>query len=567
MAKLPVAAATVAAFALAIMLVVPAPSTAESDDILVGSLPSDGGFALVTWTAGSAVDLVAAAEEQGCVPTSVWVFVVGFPIGYFVDAPEFVNEPFLRIHPAAVARDTLAVVVCRTIVVLEPGDDISAIEALHPPGTLYRLLPGTFREQSLTPKDRDTYIGEDGAVLSGARILTGFEPVAGFWSVGGQTSELFGNGVCSRFQGQAYTGCIHPEQLFIDGERLWQVTNSATLTTGQWYFDYAADRIYLAENPQGRTVELSVIPTAVASDAVGVTISNLVIEKYANRAQTGALQGSRTTNWTVENNEFRYNHGTGLRIGDGMVVRGNSFHYMGQLGLGGVGDNVLIEQNEIANNGLSGFDSGWEGGGTKFVKTRNLVIRDNYVHDNRGRGIWTDINNVDVLIELNLVESNTAGGIVHEISYAAVIRNNTSRYNGLGFDVWLWGSQILVQNSSDVLVTGNTVVVAAEGGNGIGIVNQDRPGGDSTLGPWVSQRITVQGNDVTFLGSTGASGIADDTGTSFACGSGSENLFDGNAYQLLDADSTRWEWCGGRTWAALQALGVEASGSITVGSP
>ena len=41
-----------------------------------------------------------------------------------------------------------------------------------------------FREQSLSPKDRDIYIGEDGAVLSGARILTGFEPVAGFWSVG-----------------------------------------------------------------------------------------------------------------------------------------------------------------------------------------------------------------------------------------------------------------------------------------------------------------------------------------------------------------------------------------------
>ena len=52
-------------------------------------------------------------------------------------------------------------------------------------------------------------------------------------------------------------------------------------------------------------------------------------------------------------------------------------------------------------------------------------------------------------------------GIKHEISYDAIIRNNIVAGNGGSFDEWLWGSQILVQNSSNVEVYGNFVEVAA----------------------------------------------------------------------------------------------------------
>ena len=41
-------------------------------------------------------------------------------------------------------------------------------------------------------------------------------------------------------------------------------------------------------------------------------------------------------------------------------------------------------------------------------------------------------------------------------------------------DNWLWGSQILIQNSSNVKVYRNLVEIAADFGNGIGVIYQDR---------------------------------------------------------------------------------------------
>lgn len=45
-------------------------------------------------------------------------------------------------------------------------------------------------------------------------------------------------------------------------------------------------------------------------------------------------------------------------------------------------------------------------------------------------------------------------------------RNNVVRNNGRKFDAWLWGSQILIQNSQNVDVYNNVVTVAADAGNG-----------------------------------------------------------------------------------------------------
>ena len=66
--------------------------------------------------------------------------------------------------------------------------------------------------------------------------------------------------------------------------------------------------------------------------------------------------------------------------------------------------------------------------------------------------------------------------------------------NGLGFDTWVWGAQILVQNSSDVEVSGNTAIVSASRGIGIAIVSQERGTGDR--GRYVSARVTVTDNTI-----------------------------------------------------------------------
>jgi len=276
-----------------------------------------------------------------------------------------------------------------------------------------------------------------------------------------------------------------------------------------------------------------------------VRIAGLVIERYASRAQTGAIEAGNSSGWVVEANELRLNHGYGLRIGHRMQVLDNYVHHNGQLGVGGIGDDVLVAGNEIAYNHTAGFLEEWEAGGTKFVLTHRLVFRDNWVHHNSGRGVWTDIDNVDALIANNLVEWNSRGGIVHEISYDAVIRDNVARYNGLGFDPWVWGAQILIQNSSDVTVTGNDVTVSARGGNGITLVDQSR--GNGPRGPYRAARVSVVGNTIHHEGRAGTNGAPS--------GCHQQNTFDRNHYDAPAEwfGQARFEWCGLMNWNQFRA--------------
>ena len=87
--------------------------------------------------------------------------------------------------------------------------------------------------------------------------------------------------------------------------------------------------------------------------------------------------------------------------------------------------------------------------------------------------MWADIGDVRVSYLNNLVVGNSRAGIAHEISHSATIEGNTVCFNGAGFDVWLWGSQIVLQNSDNNVVYNNSVVVGS-GGNGIGLIYQPR---------------------------------------------------------------------------------------------
>ncbi|MPZ98938.1 MAG: right-handed parallel beta-helix repeat-containing protein [Dehalococcoidia bacterium] len=453
-----------------------------------------------------------------------------------------------------------------TRVRIDAGSDVRAIVAAHPPGTTFVLGAGIHRLQSVVPRDGDTFEGEPGATMRGSRVLDAFEPAGRLWIARGQTQQANNTGLCRPWgPDEPPVLCTYPEQLFIDGQRLTPVDAPRAVDALSYHFDYERDAIYIGVDPAGRLVETSVTERAFSGTARDVTIRGLVIEHYANRSQTGAVHGAKSAGWTVEANEIRLNHGHGIRTGPGMVVRGNRVHHQGQLGIGGAGDGVLVAGNEIAFNNQAGFAPGWEAGGTKFVKSDGLVVRDNWVHRNVGRGIWTDIDVINARIEGNVVEWNTSAGIVHEISYRATIRGNVSRFNGIERDEWLWGAQILVQNGRDVVVSRNLAVVHEDGGDGIAIINQDR--GDGEYGPRASANVTVSGNTVVHLGSVGHSGVVDDVGPlDPACGEAAGNRFEDNAYFLGHRSGRRWEWCGARTWLEMQALGLEANGRIRAGS-
>lgn len=419
---------------------------------------------------------------------------------------------------------------------LDAGTDLQRSVDVAPSGASF-CIAGLHRMQSVVPKRGQRFFGAPGATLNGSRLLTRFTRQDRFWVAEGQTQQ--GDSPQRRECLPDRPRCARPEQVFVDDKPLVAVDDRRKVDAGSFFFDYAADRIYIAADPVGRTVEASVSPYAFLGGAADVTIDGLRIEKYSTSIQAGAVGGAIASDgWIVRNNEVRLNHALGVTVGSGSRVVANRIADNGEMGIGCVGDDILIEDNEISGNGFfAGLDPFWEGGGGKCALTRGLVFRRNYAHHNNAFGFWTDIDNIDTLYEDNRIEYNANGGISHEISYRAVIRNNTFKGNGRAFSVWLWGGAIQIQNSQDVEIYGNTVTVSG-GGNGICLVQQSR--GSGRYGPYVTARNHVHDNRITVAtpdaGGSGAIADHDARGLRNA-----GNRFEGNAYRVRGNDD-QWAW-------------------------
>ncbi|MCW2715596.1 MAG: hypothetical protein JWN88_2643 [Frankiales bacterium] len=433
-----------------------------------------------------------------------------------------------------------------------------------PEGTVFGLASGVHRLTApLVPRRGQAFVGLGDTTVSGARALSGWTPSGGAWYVGGQTQQLpvrdsGGVDTCEPYAPL----CERVEDVFADNQPLRQVGTRGEVVAGSFWFDDAADRIWVGSDPSGRAMETTLAVQAFVRGNDNL-FRDLVVEKFANPAQSGALHG---TGLKIERSTVRLNHGTGIfnyggRIVDSLILDN------GQMGLGAGGGGQLVQNNEIARNGREGYDAGWEAGGTKWAFSNDLVVRGNWSHHNTGNGLWTDISNVRSLYEGNLVEDNGYNGIFHEISHSATIQNNVTRRNGTRDTYFSSRQGINVTGSRGVVVTGN--VVQDNGGGGILAVQDQRTGG-SPEGSWTLEGLDVRNNDIRM--SNGYSGIwiydAVADRSSYFTTRG--NRFTGNRYQVSDLSRTwflggdaqlgaAWE----KTWARWQQLGGDAGGSLT----
>jgi parallel beta-helix repeat protein len=284
-----------------------------------------------------------------------------------------------------------------------------------------------------------------------------------------------------------------------------------------------------------------------AAEIGSVTIRGLTIEEYATPTQKGVIENAGGSyGWVVDGNVIRYNGGTGIRADSGWRVVNNVIDHNGQLGLYASGSGILVSGNEISFNNTQGVDSHWEAGGTKFGHTTNLVVRGNYVHDNDGPGLWTDGANVNTLYEQNRVIDNRGPGIDHEVSGAAVIRNNVVEGNGFAWTGWVDGAGILVNSSPDVEVYGNTV---RYNNDGIAGIYADRSDGGPLKNLWVHDNVIAM--------NTGQTGVVTNAGN-VVFSPEWNNRFDYNTY-TLGSGSAYYRWADGEiTVEQWKATGQDA---------
>jgi hypothetical protein len=441
------------------------------------------------------------------------------------------------------------------VVQVTPGENLQELVNANPAGTKFVLAAGVYRMQSVQPKANDAFMGAGtGKVFLNGSIQLSFaqtSPGKELW-VAKATVLPQDAGVCQA----AHPLCNYDQDLYVDGVPQTPVALLAGLQAGQWYFDRVAGAVYISENPAGHTMELGSTQWAFEGNAPAVLVEYMTVEEYANPAQTGAVGGYKDGNgWTVVHVESRFNHGTGIALGPKGQIFNSYIHNNGQLGISiANGSNSKVTGNELAWNNVAGYDPGWEAGGSKFWNTTNLLVESNYVHDNYGPGLWTDYNNTGTVYQSNTVKNNQGAGILHEISYAATIDSNIVENNGDVSGMDLWNAQIVLANSSGVNVFMNTVEVPLGGGQGIGLVNEQR--GTGTQGPWVAAHNAVHNNTVAYFGTAGVTGIVDYLGHGTAVG----NVLDYNHYILEVGGATHWMWFSNMTWPQLQSAGQEIHG-------
>jgi hypothetical protein len=447
-------------------------------------------------------------------------------------------------------------------VTIQPGENIQAKIDANPGGTTFCFAPGVHRLASVVfPKSNSTLIGLTGAVLNGSKHITSFGRSGSWWTITGQTQEftpLTGNDPDDTCADTAYTGCHLPDGVFRDDAPLFQVTSLNNLGPGKFYFDRAADTIYLGDDPAGRKIEVTVSAGAIkgyggATGQQYVTVRNFIVEKFAaSTTPNTAAAIDPGLGWKVENNEVRLNSNSGISVIEQGEMRGNYIHHNGQYGyVGGPLDTSLIENNEISYNNTAGFHENWNAGGSKIIRSKNVTIRGNYVHHNTGPGLATDWENYKIVYENNTFEYNTGIGLSHEASADAIIRNNKFKNNMtsyIGKSIY-YMADIYLHDSKNTEIYGN--VVETEG-NPLGLNDADR--GSTIYGVLEVRDVYVHDNTFTIKPGREMGLVGRPTAFS------ANNRFQNNTYYVSDLNGTYWVWQDLKTKAQWQALGHDTTG-------
>ena len=181
---------------------------------------------------------------------------------------------------------------------------------------------------------------------------------------------------------------------------------------------------------------------AFGGSAAGVTISYLTVQNFGGEGENqdqGVVNVNSVSGWTVDHSTLKDNAGAAIMLGSHNTLSYDCLADNQQYGFNAYSPNgpvdLVLKNNEIAGNDTYNWeahspDCGCTGGG-KFWDVKNAVIENNWIHDNHSVGLWADTNNRGFEFKNNYISGNYDYGLIYEISYNAVIEQNTFVRNGL----------------------------------------------------------------------------------------------------------------------------------------
>jgi len=459
---------------------------------------------------------------------------------------------------------------------LSPGDDLPQIVSANPEGTTFCFNAGTYRMTTyILPKSNDVFLGLSlAADLNGSQLVTSWTQSGNYWVASNQPQLIpQTSDICLSSTSVA---CQFADAVFLDNKPLNRVMSLADVVSGSYYRDYGSKQIYIADDPSGHSLEAIVCSRpflANGTGVTGVTIQGITIEKFGGDT-SGAVQGGAT--WTIQGNEVRLNHGDGIYASGNIL--GNYSHDNGDFGLeGGFASTAMnVQGNEFAFNNWANF---LNGGGAKFEFATNLVVRNNYSHDNNGAGFHTDGDSAFVLYEYNHTKNNTNAGIQHEISWDAVIRYNLLENETAVFPQYestsTWANYAIgILNSSNVQIYGNTITNCVNGVSGVlGVRSHNSAYGPHAGQPYLLQNLDIHDNTFAQI-SNSAAGVVKASNYDNSVYTIWNNHFTNDSYSLPEASGLYFTWMDSSdknayaayTWTQWQSFGNDAAGTFQLSS-
>lgn len=278
------------------------------------------------------------------------------------------------------------------------------------------------------------------------------------------------------------------QQVFCDGKLLQQIgkksnwhsvsftdknvlepvgTNENDMTEGSFYYSDSKKKMYIRlpndDDPSNHEIEISVRSEALRGNWKS-HIQFFNVGFYHNSASAHAdLLITEGSNWLMEDCKIM----DGCFYGIGEVCKYSTFRRCVISGHGNAGVSITgnsqsmhmtFDACTLMHNNSRNFWWSWHAGAFKIIpRFREFTVKNCYVAENNGPGIWFDAGYGNVTIENNVVLNNAGPGIFYEISYpssgdsfGAKIHNNLVVGSGR--------QGIYISAARGAEVTNNTVV-------------------------------------------------------------------------------------------------------------
>ncbi|MEE8867513.1 MAG: right-handed parallel beta-helix repeat-containing protein [Acidipropionibacterium acidipropionici] len=395
-----------------------------------------------------------------------------------------------------------------------PFKTISAATKAAGAGSTVVVRGGVYHENVLVyPHDAltvEAYPGE-AVWLDGSEPVSGWVKSGSVWVKNGWTtffdaSPTYTKGAPDSTEenwqwiNPAYPMASHPDQIWVAGKALTQVSSRDAVTAGSFYADESSQQLVLGDDPSGKTVEASTLAQAMSVRSANSLIRGIGVRRYATSVPMMGTVSTFFPGVTFQDMTVADNAATGIFAGAADVTLKNvTVSNNGLLGLdANLADGLTVTSLKSVGNNSQHFNTAPVSGAMKITSSRNIAVTDSAFVNNSGQGPWFDESTYNVTFAHNDVAGNKGAGLVFELSDLLIAANNVFINNG--------DDAVAIMNSGNASIWNNTM---AGNGGGIGITQDSRRASDLSLPghdkrqalpdptvPWIVRNLSIANNIV-----------------------------------------------------------------------